>query len=132
MKKTFFKVSTCALAMLACMDLTAAPDEVSYSRQRLFSGFDGKTCKIQPSIATDGSGMVLLSWQNLLLTGSDVFALFLFHAGDDPVEIVRNDSNTLGWGSVNNVGAADSTQQMNVEPFLESNSCHDISGLYNI
>ena len=30
-------------------------------------------CAAQPSIATDGSGTVLLTWQNLLLTGSDVF-----------------------------------------------------------
>ena len=59
--------------VIACMSLVALPDQVSYSRQRLFSGFDGKTCKIQPSIATDGAGTVLLSWQNLLLTGSDVF-----------------------------------------------------------
>ena len=73
MKQMFLKVFACALAALACMDLSAVPDEVSYSRQRLFSGFDGKTCKIQPSIATDGSGTVLLAWQNLLLTGSDVF-----------------------------------------------------------
>ena len=73
MKHMFLKVFACALAALACMDLSAVPDEVSYSRQRLFSGFDGKTCKIQPSIATDGSGTVLLAWQNLLLTGSDVF-----------------------------------------------------------
>ena len=48
-------------------------DEVSFSRQRLFPGFDGKMCKVQPSIATDGTGTVLLTWQNLLLTGSDVF-----------------------------------------------------------
>ena len=73
MKQMFLNVVACALAALACMDLSAVPDEVSYSRQRLFSGFDGKTCKIQPSIATDGSGTVLLASQNLLLTGSDVF-----------------------------------------------------------
>ena len=71
--KEELKIAACALAALACARLAAAPDEVSYSRQRLFSGFDGKMCKIQPSIATDGSGTVLLSWQNLLLTGSDVF-----------------------------------------------------------
>ena len=71
--KEELKIAACALAALACARLAAAPDEVSYSRQRLFSGFDGKTCKIQPSIATDGAGTVLLSWQNLLLTGSDVF-----------------------------------------------------------
>ena len=50
-----------------------AADRVTFSRQRLFPGFDGKTCKIQPSIATDGNGTVLLTWQNLLLTGCDVF-----------------------------------------------------------
>ena len=61
----------CAAAALCAF---GAPDQVlSYSRQRLFPGFDGKTCKIQPSIATDGKGTVLLAWQNLLLTGSDVF-----------------------------------------------------------
>ena len=61
----------CAIAALCAF---GAPDQVlSYSRQRLFPGFDGKTCKIQPSIATDGKGTVLLAWQNLLLTGSDVF-----------------------------------------------------------
>ena len=67
--KSNLKIAACALAALACARLAAAPDEVSYSRQRLFSGFDGKTCKIQPSIATDGSSTVLLAWQNLLLTG---------------------------------------------------------------
>ena len=61
----------CAAAALCAF---GTPDQVlSYSRQRLFPGFDGKTCKIQPSIATDGRGTVLLAWQNLLLTGSDVF-----------------------------------------------------------
>ena len=62
---------SCVLMVGLCA--LGAQDEVTYSRQRLFSGFDGKTCKIQPSIATDGKGTVLLSWQNLLLTGSDVF-----------------------------------------------------------
>ena len=44
-----------------------------FTRQRLFPGFDGKFCKIQPSIATDGHGTALLGFQKLLLTGSDVF-----------------------------------------------------------
>ena len=44
-----------------------------FTRQRLFPGFDGKLCKIQPSIATDGEGTVLLGFQKLLLSGSDVF-----------------------------------------------------------
>lgn len=46
-------------------------DKVSFTRQRLFSGFDGKMCKICPSIATDGKTF-LMTWQKLLLTGSDV------------------------------------------------------------
>ena len=62
------------LAVALVMTLTAkAADMVSYSRQQLFPGFDGKTCKVQPSVATDGKGTVLLTWQNLLLAGSDVF-----------------------------------------------------------
>lgn len=46
--------------------------EFDYERQRLFPGYDGKTCKVIPSIATDGE-TVLLGYQHLLLTGSDVF-----------------------------------------------------------
>ena len=44
-----------------------------FTRQRLFPGFDGRLCKIQPSIATDGRGTALLGFQKLLLTGCDVF-----------------------------------------------------------
>lgn len=47
--------------------------QVNFTRQRIFPGFDGKLCKIQPSIATDGKGTALLGFQKLLLTGSDVF-----------------------------------------------------------
>ena len=43
------------------------------SRQRIFPGFDGTYCKIQPSIATDGKGTFLLGFQRLLLSGMDVF-----------------------------------------------------------
>lgn len=63
-----------------------------FSRRRLFPGFDGKLCKIQPSIATDGE-TVLLGFQKLLLTGSDVFyGQFLSKSADggkswsEPVE----------------------------------------------
>ena len=42
-------------------------------RTALFPGFDGKFCKIQPSMASDGKGTALLTYQKLLLTGSDVF-----------------------------------------------------------
>lgn len=44
-----------------------------FTRQRLFPGFDGKLCKVQPSIATDGKGTAVLGFQKLLLSGSDVF-----------------------------------------------------------
>lgn len=47
---------------------------LSCDRQRVFSGFDGKTCKVQPMIADDGRGTVLLSYQRLLLGGSDIFS----------------------------------------------------------
>lgn len=46
---------------------------LDFSRCRLFPGFDGKHCKVQPSIATDGKGTVFLGFQKLLLSGSDVF-----------------------------------------------------------
>ena len=60
-------------ALLSALPLLAAEPSFGFSRQRLFPGFDGKTCKIQPSVATDGEGLVLMTWQNLLLSGSDVF-----------------------------------------------------------
>ena len=53
----------------------ASDKEVSYdfTRQRLFPGFDGRLCKIQPTIAFDGKGNALLAFQRLLLSGMDVF-----------------------------------------------------------
>ena len=53
----------------------ASEKKVSYdfTRQRLFPGFDGRLCKIQPTIAFDGKGTALLAFQRLLLSGSDVF-----------------------------------------------------------
>ena len=78
-----------------CADSFAPLAKVSFgfSRQRLFPGFDGKLCKIQPSVATDGKGTVLLGFQKLLLTGSDVFyGQFLSKSADggrtwsEPVE----------------------------------------------
>ena len=66
-----------------CVERTNAPKadagnarvEVSYdfTRQRLFPGFDGRLCKIQPTIAFDGKGTALLAFQRLLLSGTDVF-----------------------------------------------------------
>ena len=43
----------------------------NFTRQRLFSGFDGATCKASPRIATDGHD-VFLSWHMIKLCGSDV------------------------------------------------------------
>jgi hypothetical protein len=60
------------------------------------------------------------------LAGSDVLTLFLFHAGNDPVEIVGNDGNALGIVGSSDAGIADGSQKLDVEPFLESNNCHDI------
>ena len=68
------------LAALAAAPLLAAPQPSTlpdapydFTRQRLFPGFNGKLCKVQPTIATDGKGTALLAFQRLLLTGSDVF-----------------------------------------------------------
>ena len=75
------------VAILAALALVPRPQEIretggtcpaaapapSFSRQRLFSGFDGRLCKVQPTIATDGKGTAILGFQKLLLTGSDVF-----------------------------------------------------------
>lgn len=47
--------------------------QYTYSRRRLFSGYDGKFCKVAPHLAFDGEQTALLSYQMLLLTGSDVF-----------------------------------------------------------
>lgn len=44
----------------------------SFERRRLFPGFDGKTCKICPCIATDGEDTVMISYEMLLLSGCDV------------------------------------------------------------
>lgn len=44
----------------------------TYTRERLFSGFDKKSCKVQPVVAFDGENTVILSYQKLLLTGIDV------------------------------------------------------------
>lgn len=48
-------------------------DGFRLSRERLMPGFDGKYCKIQPNVATDWKGTALLTYQRLLLSGSDVF-----------------------------------------------------------
>ena len=44
----------------------------TFSRTRLFPGFDGKFCKVCPSVASDGGKNQLIAYQKLLLSGSDV------------------------------------------------------------
>ncbi len=45
----------------------------SYSRKRLFPGFDGKTCKFDPKIMIDEKGTAVLLYTEAQLSGSDVF-----------------------------------------------------------
>lgn len=45
---------------------------ITLERKRLFPGFDGKLCKVNPHMMTDGKRYVL-SWTMLVLAGSDVF-----------------------------------------------------------
>lgn len=45
----------------------------SYTRERFLSGYDGKYCKVCPQITYDGDKTAFLTYQMLLLTGSDVF-----------------------------------------------------------
>ena len=73
-KMTTKRAGIFGAAIMAFMAMAAMAEEPCvFTRQRLFSGFDGKLCKIQPSIATDGKGCAILGFQKLLLTGMDVF-----------------------------------------------------------
>lgn len=69
--KGILMIGAAAIGLMSKTSAGSVPYD--FTRQRLFPGFDGKMCKVQPSVATDGKGTVLLTWQNLLLTGSDVF-----------------------------------------------------------
>lgn len=46
--------------------------EFTFTRERILPGFDGKECKINPSLVKSGNNM-FLSYKMLLLSGSDVF-----------------------------------------------------------
>jgi len=48
------------------------PVQYNYERERLFPGFDKKTCKICPQIIYDGKDTAFLTYEMLLLSGSDV------------------------------------------------------------
>jgi len=60
------------LVSLACVG-AALPPGYDFTRQRLFSGFDGRLCKVQPAVASDGKGTALLTYQHLKLSGVDEF-----------------------------------------------------------
>ena len=84
------------LLMAVCGITSALANNLPYefTRQRLFPGFDGRLCKIQPTIAMDGKGTALLAYQRLLLSGSDVFyGQFMSRSADggktwsEPVEL---------------------------------------------
>ena len=45
----------------------------SYSREKMFPGFDGKECKIYPQITCTENNLAFLTYCMLLLSGSDVF-----------------------------------------------------------
>lgn len=71
MKRLIVSVSI-AFLMLGQLSFAQAPG-YDFTRKRLFPGFDGKTCKMSPNIATDWDGTILMNYGHLLLTGSDVF-----------------------------------------------------------
>ena len=51
------------------------------------------------------------------------------------MEIVGNDGNALGTVGNDDAGVKDGSQELDVEPFFEFNSCHDgivVFGLYYI
>ena len=57
-----------------CGDLAKSGRGIWFMRTTLFSGYDGKWCKVQPSVAFDGERTALLTYQMLNLGGSDVFS----------------------------------------------------------
>ena len=83
-----FSVFVSAVLLAFCQLSSAQVPGYEFTRARLFPGFDGKTCKISPNIATDWEGTVLMSYCNLLLTGSDVFY---------GQEMYRSEDNGLTW-----------------------------------
>lgn len=46
---------------------------IEFTAERHLPGFDGRLCKIQPAVESDGGKVALMTYQKLLLTGSDVF-----------------------------------------------------------
>ena len=47
---------------------------VAVSRTAIFGGYDGKWCKVSPSVASDGGKMALMTYGMLNVSGSDVFS----------------------------------------------------------
>ena len=61
------------LAAVSFEALAVLPPGYDFTRQRLFPGFDGTYCKVQPAVASDGKGTALLTYQDLRLSGCDEF-----------------------------------------------------------
>ena len=70
MVKNILMIVVAAVGLMGKASSGSAPYD--FTRQRLFSGFDGKTCKVCPDVATDGKGTALMTWSKLVLTGMDV------------------------------------------------------------
>lgn len=67
MMRRFVLVSVLLLSALS------SRGEIAYVRSALWGGFDGKLCKVTPSVASDGRSVALMTFQKLLLSGCDVF-----------------------------------------------------------
>lgn len=71
------------LLSLVVVALDGRADEFALERQQIFAGYDGRYCKVQPAVESDGGDVALLTYQRLLLTGSDVFyGQFISRSGD--------------------------------------------------
>ena len=93
-RRTFLGGMTAVFLTVFLSVSTVAAADFTFTRQRLFPGFDGKYCKICPCVGTDGGTDVFLTWQRLLLSGSDVFyGTFMSRSEDagrtwsEPVEV---------------------------------------------
>ena len=68
---------------LIAVALVGRSNQVPLERQQLFPGYDGRFCKVQPAVESDGGDVAILTYQRLLLTGSDVFyGQFISRSGD--------------------------------------------------
>lgn len=62
-RRTFLGGMTAVFLSVFLSVSTVAAADFTFTRQRLFPGFDGKYCKICPCVGTDGGTDVFLTWQ---------------------------------------------------------------------